>query len=64
MYYPIVGINLADRKAIAVSILHFSSQGEEYLSGLAFIRNDENEAVVKASLSAINRRLTVYMDKV
>ncbi|HHU49419.1 MAG: hypothetical protein ACOYEH_03425 [Caldicoprobacterales bacterium] len=60
----VVRINLADRKAIAVSILHFSSQGEEYLSGLAFIRNDENEAVVKASLSAINRRLTVYMDKV
>jgi hypothetical protein len=52
-----VKINLADRKAIAVSILHFTDLGEEYLSGSAIIKTDDNEAVVKATLDAVNRRL-------
>ncbi|HHT64476.1 MAG: hypothetical protein ACOX25_04005 [Caldicoprobacterales bacterium] len=53
----VVRISLADRNAIAVSILHFTGQGEEYLSGSAFVHNDESVTVVKATLNAINRRL-------
>lgn len=58
-----VKISLADRKAIAVSILHFTNFGEEYLSGSAIIKTDENEAVVKATLDAVNRRLFQHLTK-
>lgn len=56
-------ITLANRKVITVSILHFTEKSDEYLSGSAFINNDENEAVVKATLDAINRRLFKYCTK-
>lgn len=58
----VVRFSLAERRAIGVSILHFTKQGEEYLSGSAFIHNDENETVVKATLNAVNRRLTTYLE--
>ena len=56
----VVKINLADRQAIAVSLLHFADFGEEYLSGSAIIKGNDDDAVVRATLDAVNRRL--YQD--
>ncbi|NLU35408.1 MAG: hypothetical protein GXX01_00045 [Clostridiales bacterium] len=56
----VIRVNLTDQEVIVVSITHLTDKGEEYLSGSAFIKNDEDEAVVKATLNALNRRLTVY----
>jgi len=50
-------VNLADRQAIVVSVLHFTDLGEEYLSGSAIIKKDDDIAIVKATLDAVNRRL-------
>jgi hypothetical protein len=59
----VIRINLAERNAIVISILHFTNQGEEYLSGSAFIRNnDDIETVVKATLNAVNRRLSIHLN--
>ena len=57
----VLPITLANRKAITVSVLHFTEKGDEYLCGSAFIYNDESEAVVKATLDAMNRRLSYYV---
>lgn len=60
----VIRINIADRNAIVISILHFINQREEYLSGSAFIHNnDETETVVKATLNAVNRRIPIHIDK-
>jgi hypothetical protein len=59
----VLPITLANRKAITVSVLHFTEKGDEYLCGSAFIHNDESETVVKATLDAINRRLVNYCGK-
>ena len=58
-----IKINLADREAIAVSVFHFTDYGEECLSGSSVIKYDDNEAVVKATLDAVNRRLFQYYMK-
>ena len=59
----VVPVTLANRRAIAVSILYFTQKGDEYLSGSAFVHNDESESVVKATLDAINRKLVHHFDK-
>ena len=58
-----IKISLAERNAIAVSITHLTDSREEYLCGTAFIQNDDNEAVVKATLDAVNRRLAKHNAK-
>jgi hypothetical protein len=59
----VVKINLADRQAIVVSILHFTDFGEEYLSGSAIIKTDDDISIVKATLDAVNRRLLQHYKK-
>lgn len=58
-----IKVNLADKKGIAVSVFHFTEHGEESLSGSCIIKGDDSEAVVKATLDAINRRLYQYYIK-
>jgi hypothetical protein len=45
------------QSAYAVAVYYRHSGREESLLGAAFIREDENMAVVKAALDALNRRL-------
>ena len=59
----VLPITLANRKVITVSVMHFTEKGDEHLSGSAFVHSDENEAVVKATMDAINRRLVLSNGK-
>lgn len=52
-----VGIfNLAGERVAIACIIVVSPQGEEIFSGSAILRQNENEAIVRATLDAINRR--------
>ena len=53
-----VGITqLAKQQIALVSITLITSAGEQSLTGCALVRNDDREAVVKATLDAVNRKL-------
>ena len=53
-----VGIShLAKQQIALVSITLITSAGEQSLTGCALVRNDDREAVVKATLDAVNRKL-------
>ena len=53
-----VGITqLAKQQIALVSITLIASEGEQSLTGCALVRNDDREAVVKATLDAVNRKL-------
>ncbi|MDR3539664.1 MAG: hypothetical protein P4L69_01645 [Desulfosporosinus sp.] len=53
-----VGITqLAKQQIALVSITLVASVGEQSLTGCALVRNDDREAVVKATLDAVNRKL-------
>ncbi|HUS88810.1 MAG TPA: hypothetical protein VMW91_05475 [Desulfosporosinus sp.] len=53
-----VGITqLAKQQIALVSITSITSAGEQSLTGCALVRNDDREAVVKATLDAVNRKL-------
>lgn len=53
-----VGIfTLAKNHVVLVSITLITSNGEQSLAGCALVRNDDREAVVKATLDAVNRKL-------
>ena len=53
-----VGITqLAKQQIALVSITSITSAGEQSLTGCALVRNDDREAVVKATLDAVNRNL-------
>lgn len=53
-----VGISHVAKQQIAlVSITLITSAGEQSLTGCALVRNDDREAVVKATLDAVNRKL-------
>lgn len=56
-------ISLSDQNIIAVSIIHYTDNGSEMLSGSSIIKNDEYESAVKAVLDAINRRLVMHCTK-
>lgn len=58
--YDTIQFSIGDRSAVATAVLHFGEVGEECLSGSSIIKNDENEAIVRATLDAINRRLMQY----
>jgi len=57
----VVKVNLVDQNIIVVSMIHLNNKGEEYLSGSAVIKGDEDEAVVKATLNAVNRKLAILL---
>lgn len=48
---------LAKHQIALVSITLITSAGEQSLTGCALVRNDDREAVVKATLDAVNRKL-------
>lgn len=48
---------LAKQQIALVSITLIASVGEQSLAGCALVRNDDREAVVKATLDAVNRKL-------
>ncbi|AET70744.1 hypothetical protein Desor_5367 [Desulfosporosinus orientis DSM 765] len=50
-------IQLAKKQIALVSITLIASAGEQSLTGCAIVRNDDREAVVKATLDAVNRKL-------
>lgn len=53
---------LAGKEVAIVSVALITSLGEESLIGVAFVKNDEREAVVKATLGAVNRRLSLLLN--
>lgn len=56
----ITNVSISHKKAYLVSISHLFEFGEELLCGSSFVTKDDSEAIVKASLDAINRRLGRY----
>ena len=50
-------IQLAKQQIALVSITLIAPVGEQFLTGCALVRNDDREAVVKATLDAVNRKL-------
>ena len=53
-----VGVTqLAKQQIALVSITLITPTGEQTLTGCALVRNDDREAVVKATLDAVNRKL-------
>lgn len=54
---------LAGKNVINVSVTLVTGLGEESLIGSAFVKNDEREAIVKATLGAVNRRLALLINE-
>lgn len=52
---------LAGQPAVAASVSLVTNIGEERLIGAVIVKNDDKEAAVKATLSAVNRRLTLLI---
>ncbi|MHB8125609.1 MAG: hypothetical protein ACYDEJ_08210 [Desulfitobacteriaceae bacterium] len=59
----VVITQLAKHQIALVSITLITSTGEQSLTGCAFVRNDDREAVVKATLDAVNRRIRFLFTK-
>ena len=56
-----VGITqLAKQQIALVPITLITTAGEQSLTGCALVRNDDREAVVKATLDAVNRKLRFF----
>ncbi|MDA8210903.1 MAG: hypothetical protein M0021_03390 [Clostridia bacterium] len=53
--------HLGRQEAAVVSLSLVTLIGEEYLIGSAFVKGDEWESIVKATLNAINRRLSLLV---
>ncbi len=49
---------LGSRQVVCVALTYIKGSQEESLVGIALVRQDEKEAVVRAVLSALNRRVT------
>ncbi|MDP3487237.1 MAG: hypothetical protein Q8S19_04800, partial [Bacillota bacterium] len=50
-------LNFVRREVVLVGVSTISPNGEEMLVGATVVRGDIKEAVVKATLDAVNRRL-------
>lgn len=55
-------IQLAKREVIISAVSFITGHGEEMLVGSAVVRKDEYEAIVKATLDAINRKIVRFID--
>lgn len=53
-------IQLAGKDAVVIAVTFVSEYGEQIFSGCSFVNSDRREAVVKATLDAINRRVMKY----
>jgi len=60
LFEDIKEIQLAGKDAIVIAIAFISEYGEQIFSGCSFVNSDKREAVVKATLDAINRRVMKY----
>lgn len=56
-------LSIAQKKVVVVYVSLLTSFSEEGLLGTAFIKNDEGEAIVRATLDAINRRLALLINQ-
>ncbi len=59
----LIFMNIARRQAVAVSVALVTNLGEDRLIGTSFIKEDDREATVKATLSAVNRKLSLLMNE-
>lgn len=55
----IIKLSISSKEAINVCVSFISPQGEDILLGSAYVKSDEREAVGKATLDAINRKLSL-----
>lgn len=55
-------LHVSGRPAVAVVLTAADDRGEEAEAGSAYVRRDELEAVVRACLDALNRRLGLVLD--
>ena len=51
---------IAGREVAIVAVVIITGSGEQLLSGSAIINKDKKEAVVRATLDAVNRSITKY----
>ena len=56
----IVKIRLGRNEAVNVSVSVITAQGEDFLLGSAYIKSDDREAVGKATLNALNRKISLF----
>jgi len=59
----VVSVNLAGRRAVNVVLTLMTGAGEESFVGSSLVKDDEREAVARATLDAINRRMAVLVKK-
>lgn len=60
----LVKLPFARKEAIVVAVSLVTGRGEESLIGAAFVQHDDREATGKATLGAVNRRLSIlFRDK-
>ncbi|MDI6603714.1 MAG: hypothetical protein QME35_01005 [Thermoanaerobacteraceae bacterium] len=53
---------IAKTNVVVVALTHVTHQYEELLIGSCLVKKDEGEAVVKAALDALNRRITAILN--
>lgn len=53
--------HMARHQVAVVALSLVTLEGEESLIGSAFVREDENESIVKATLNAVNRRVSLLI---
>lgn len=56
-------VTLARHQAVVVSVALVTNLGEDRLIGTAYIKEDDREATVKATLSAVNRKLALLLNE-
>ena len=59
-FEDIIEVQLAGKNAIIIAITFVSEHEEHIFSGCSFVNSDKREAVVKATLDAINRIVMKY----
>ena len=57
-------VHIADCQVAVVSVVTMEDGRENRLFGCSYIDSDLNEAVVRATLNAINRKVTKYMERI
>lgn len=55
-------VDIASDEVVIVSVVAMESGHEKRLFGCAHVNRDLNESVVRATLNAINRKVTLYMN--
>lgn len=59
----VVKTKMSQRDSILASVTMITEDDEETLLGSVFVKEDENEAVSKAALDAINRKIMLFAEK-